>query len=472
MKTPHLIAVPCLAAWMLSLQAQAVFSTTSIASVDSVFTDTVYADTLVIDSVSSELSWEEAVRYQLDKMVNSKLFETTQLGMIIWDLDADSCLFRHNERHRLRPASTQKTVTAIAALDLLGASHQFKTELRYSGKIVQRPTLPDTLNLATPSLNREGWGGSPSTLNSPPSTLNLATPSLNREGWGGSPSTLSGSLYLVGGMDPLFDETDIKALASAVKTLGVDTITGNIYEDRSFKHTDKWGEGWCWDDDNPNLSPLLVGGKDMAATRLLSELRSLGIVVMGGIGEATAPAGTKLIGSRTHAIDDVLVPMMKRSDNWYAESLFYQLANRLGGKGATVKPARNYIDQLVTRAGADQKLIHVADGSGLSLYNYVTPDMELKLLRYAWKNSEIIEKFYPSLPIAGVDGTLKNRMKGTKAQGNVHAKTGTVTGVSALAGYCTASNGHHLCFSIINQGIPKAKIGRDFQDAVCTLLCR
>ena len=446
MKTPHLIAVPCLAAWMLSLQAQAVFSTTSIASVDSVFTDTVYADTLVIDSVSSELSWEEAVRYQLDKMVNSKLFETTQLGMIIWDLDADSCLFRHNERHRLRPASTQKTVTAIAALDLLGARHQFKTELRYSGKIVQRPTLPDTLNLATPSLNREGWGG--------------------------SPSTLSGSLYLVGGMDPLFDETDIKVLASAVKTLGVDTITGNIYEDRSFKHTDKWGEGWCWDDDNPNLSPLLVGGKDMAATRLLSELRSLGIVVMGGIGEATASAGTKLIGTRTHAMDDVLVPMMKRSDNWYAESLFYQLANRLGGKGATVKPARNYIDRLVTRAGADQKLIHVADGSGLSLYNYVTPDMELKLLRYAWKNSEIIEKFYPSLPIAGVDGTLKNRMKGTKAQGNVHAKTGTVTGVSALAGYCTAANGHHLSFSIINQGIPKAKIGRDFQDAVCTLLCR
>lgn len=151
-------------------------------------------------------------------------------------------------------------------------------------------------------------------------------------------------------------------------------------------------EGWCWDDDNPNLSPLLVGGKDMAATRLLSELRSLGIVVMGGIGEATAPAGTKLIGSRTHAIDDVLVPMMKRSDNWFAESVFYQIANHQGGKGANVKPARSYIDRLVTRAGADQRLVHVADGSGLSLYNYVTPDMETQLLRFAWKSPEIIEK--------------------------------------------------------------------------------
>lgn len=446
MKQPFRFIIPSLVACLLSWQAQAVFSTPSASRVDSVFTDTVYADTLVIDSVSPELSWEEALQYQLGKMVNGKLFETTQLGMIIWDLDADSCLFRHNERQRMRPASTQKNVTAIAALDLLGGNHQFKTELRYSGKIVQRPALPDTLNLTPPSLNREGRGG--------------------------SSSTLSGSLYLVGGMDPLFDETDIKALASAVKALGVDTITGNIYEDRTFKHSDKWGEGWCWDDDNPNLSPLLLGGKDIAAIRLLSELRSLGIVVMGGVGDAAVPAGTIIIGTRTHALDDVLVPMMKRSDNWYAESLFYQLANRLGGKGATVKPARNYIDNLVTRAGADQKLIHVADGSGLSLYNYVTPDMEVKLLRYAWKNSEIIEKFYPSLPIAGVDGTLKNRMKGTKAQGNVHAKTGTVTGVSALAGYCTAANGHHLCFSIINQGIPKAKVGRDFQDEVCSLLCR
>ena len=327
MNTPHLIAVPCLAAWMLSLQAQDVLPVHSAAPADTIVADTIFADTLVIDSVSPELPWDEAVRYQLDKMVNSKLFETTQLGMIIWDLDADSCLFRHNERHRLRPASTQKTVTAIAALDLLGASHQFKTELRYSGKIEQRVYPLESLDsdrlqsqaaqqLSAPSSQLSTLNSQLSTLNSPPSTLNLATPSLNREGWGGSPSTLSGSLYLVGGMDPLFDETDIKVLASAVKTLGVDTITGNIYEDRSFKHTDKWGEGWCWDDDNPNLSPLLVGGKDMAATRLLSELRSLGIVVMGGIGEATAPAGTKLIGTRTHAMDDVLVPMMKRSDNW------------------------------------------------------------------------------------------------------------------------------------------------------------
>jgi D-alanyl-D-alanine carboxypeptidase/D-alanyl-D-alanine-endopeptidase (penicillin-binding protein 4) len=62
-------------------------------------------------------------------------------------------------------------------------------------------------------------------------------------------------------------------------------------------------------------------------------------------------------------------------------------------------------------------------------------------------------------------------MKGTFAEENVKAKTGTVTGVSALAGYCTAANGNQLCFSIINQGIMKSDPGRNFQDKVCNALC-
>ncbi|MBQ6681670.1 MAG: D-alanyl-D-alanine carboxypeptidase/D-alanyl-D-alanine-endopeptidase [Prevotella sp.] len=455
MKTPHLIAVPSLVACLLSLQAQAVFSTTSIASADTIVADTIFADTFAIGSVPQELPWDEAVRYQLTIMVQEKLFETTQVGMEVWDLDADSCLFRHNECWRMRPASTQKVVTAIAALDLLGGNYLFKTALRYSGTIVPPPALSDQSDNSAPSDSSDK------------SSLNFQLSALNPQ-----PSTLSGSLYLVGGMDPLFSDADIRAFADAVKVLGIDTITGSIYEDRTFRDADKWGEGWCWDDDNPNLSPLLVGGKDEAASRLLSALNAVGITVLGGIGQSAAPAATTLVATRTHDLADVLVPMMKRSDNWYAESLFYQIAHQQGGRGAGVKPARSYIDRLVTRAGADQKLIHVADGSGLSLYNYVTPDMEVQLLRYAAKKPEIIEKLLPSLPVAGVDGTLKSRMKGTKAQGNVQAKTGTVTGVSALAGYCTAANGHRLCFSIINMGIPKAKVGRDFQDRVCALLCR
>ena len=76
-----------------------------------------------------------------------------------------------------------------------------------------------------------------------------------------------------------------------------------------------------------------------------------------------------------------------------------------------------------------------------------------------------------SLPIAGVDGTLENRMLNTAADGNVRAKTGTLTGISSLAGYCKAENGHQLCFSIINQGIMRNADGKAFQDRLCQVLC-
>ena len=93
------------------------------------------------------------------------------------------------------------------------------------------------------------------------------------------------------------------------------------------------------------------------------------------------------------------------------------------------------------------------------------------LLRYVWQHPDIYRHLLPSLPIAGVDGTLKKRMIDTAAQHNVQAKTGTVTGVSALSGYCTAPDGHRLAFSIINQGIKHAAEGRAFQDRFCVALC-
>jgi D-alanyl-D-alanine carboxypeptidase/D-alanyl-D-alanine-endopeptidase (penicillin-binding protein 4) len=85
---------------------------------------------------------------------------------------------------------------------------------------------------------------------------------------------------------------------------------------------------------------------------------------------------------------------------------------------------------------------------------------------------DLYDRLLPTLPLAGVDGTLKNRMKGTPAEGNVKAKTGTLTGVIALAGYLTAANGHRLCFAIMNQGVLKIAEGRNFQDQVCEVLAQ
>jgi D-alanyl-D-alanine carboxypeptidase/D-alanyl-D-alanine-endopeptidase (penicillin-binding protein 4) len=97
------------------------------------------------------------------------------------------------------------------------------------------------------------------------------------------------------------------------------------------------------------------------------------------------------------------------------------------------------------------------------------------MLRYAWSHKDIYDPLYPLLPIAARDGTLRKRMHGTRAAGNVHAKTGTVTGVRSLCGYLTAANGHHIAFSIINQGVNgddgTASEARNLQDRICEMLC-
>ena len=96
----------------------------------------------------------------------------------------------------------------------------------------------------------------------------------------------------------------------------------------------------------------------------------------------------------------------------------------------------------------------------------------MRLLRYAWRRQSIYQHLLPTLPIAGQDGTLEHRMRRTVAEGNVRAKTGTLTGIVSLAGYCTAANGHQLCFAIINQGVLRSRDGRALQDSICEALCK
>ena len=387
---------------------------------DSVSVDSMSVETLSVRSQT--LPWHLAVKEELDRMLQAEMFSTSQVGIMVYDLDADSVLYAHGERQLLRPASTMKLVTAIAAIDKLGGSYQFKTELCYTGEVSGR--------------------------------------------------TLRGNIYCVGGFDPRFNNDDMRAFVEGVRKMGVDTIRGNIYADKSMKDSDLAGEGWCWDDDNPVLSPLLVGRKDLFVERFIRELSEAGIVVEATISERQRPDDAFCIVSRFHTIDQVLMKMLKESDNLYAESMFYQLAAATGNRPAKASHAASVVNRLITKVGLNPRRYRIADGSGLSLYNYLTPELEVALLCYAFRNNNIYLHLHPALPEAGVDGTLRSRMKGTFTKSNVFAKTGTVTGVSSLAGYCTAANGHRLAFSIINQGIMHASNGRRFQDRVCTLLCQ
>lgn len=378
-------------------------------------------DTFQVDTIDVALPWPRNIQYRLDSLLRHPMFETSTVGLEVYDLTADSILYKVNEHQMLRPASTMKLLTAITAIDKLGGSYQFRTQLYYTGKVEDH--------------------------------------------------TLTGDLYCVGGFDPRFNIDDMNAFVESIRHMGVDTIRGSIVADRSMKDADLLGEGWCWDDDNPPLSPLTIGRNTQFVDRFIRQLVDDGVVLDVRVSDGTLPDSAFHLCSRFHSIDQILLRMMKQSDNFYAEAMFYQLAAHQGHRPARAKDAAAIVKRLISKVGLGHRPYRIADGSGLSLYNYLSADLEVRLLRYAYRNSTVYLHLLPSLPVAGSDGTLRNRMRGSFAADNVKAKTGTLEGVSALAGYCTAANGHRLCFSIINQGVMHTSNARRFQDRVCNALC-
>lgn len=366
---------------------------------------------------------EDSLRIKLDSLLRDPLFETTQVGLMVFDLDADTVLYQYQARQLMRPASTMKLVTAITALDRLGGAYEYKTNFYYTGTIAD--------------------------------------------------SVLTGNLYCVGGFDPSLTSDDVSVIAESIRQAGITKIRGTIIADKQMKEVMDYGEGWCWDDDNPMLIPLSIGRKDIFLTTLRKELDRQGVNVseakLGGNG--IMPNGARHLSTYRHSIDIILNQMMKDSDNFYAESMFYQTAASTGHRPAKASDARTLTKQFIKRLGLGGNPYKIADGSGLSLYNYVSAELLVRMLRYAHNKEEIIGHLLPALPIAGVDGTLKKRMTEGNAYGNVVAKTGTVTGISSLAGYLTTADGRRLCFAIINQGVMRSADGRAFQDRVCNALC-
>ena len=387
-----------------------------------VFTDERPAAYTAGMGMQQQNGWLEEMRARLDFLMDDRLLQTTQLGLMVYDLTNGEVVYTRNERQRQRPASVMKLVTSITALDMLGGDYGYHTSICYKGTM-------------------EG-------------------------------DTLMGNLYCVGGFDPTVSREDIRRMAVDVRNFGISRIDGMIVADLTMKDTLTFGSGWCWDDDNDRLTPLLVDKKDQFLSVLFSELRAAGVSLSVTFAKGKVPQGCTEICRYRTSIDRVLTRMMKESDNLYAESMFYQIAAANSSKPGKASDASGAVKRLLYRLGLAPVNYTIADGSGLSLYSYVTAEMLVRLLRHAYDNRDIYDHLYPALPVAGVDGTLSNRMKGGACRGNVHAKTGTVSGVSTLAGYCRAANGHDLCFAILNQGVVKASDGRDFQDRVCDALCR
>lgn len=345
-------------------------------------------------------------------------------GAFVFDVDADGdgALYGNDANERRVPASNEKLFTTAAFLAELGPEAHLQTRAYATGELT-----------------------------------------------GGGDSTLDGDLVLVGDGDPAFGTarfarandqpvTRVSTLARSIARTGVKRITGRVLADDTIFDRKRY--------DGPDVSPLsglsFNNGYDgggyahdpelVAAAALKEALQKQGVKVRGRVGRANLPDATlegkplaDVASPRVAAlIEETNVP----SNNFFAEMLLKRLDAADGDRGSRRGGAAD-VEKFAKSVGVD---VQAVDGSGLSRRNAVAPQEVVKLLTAMARDDENAKAFRNSLPIAGKEGTVADRMRGTAAEGNCATKTGTLDGVSALSGYCNAG-GHTIAFSVLNNSV-------------------
>ena len=184
---------------------------------------------------------------------------------------------------------------------------------------------------------------------------------------------------------------------------------------------------------------------------LTQVLREAGIGVLGaGASIATSdprpPTPDTLFTWTSPTLREMLPLLEKPSQNQIAEALLRTLGTLRGV--ASVDSGRAVVKETLTGWGIPEDAYVYIDGSGLSRYNYVAPEAVAAVLAGIARHPDF-SAFYDALPIAGVDGTVGTRMRGTAAENNLRAKTGSIANVRSLSGYVTTKDGEHLIFVIM-----------------------
>jgi serine-type D-Ala-D-Ala carboxypeptidase/endopeptidase (penicillin-binding protein 4) len=294
---------------------------------------------------------------------------------------------------------------------------------------------------------------------------------------------INGNLYIKGFGDPDFSSGDLKDLSDNLIKSGIKEITGNIVADESFFDNDYYTLSNSYKGDTgPSYWPLVnalafnknKGTKNpalSAANELAGNLTAGGIKLDGSIIEGTTPKGSKEITKFSHTIFDVLANMCKESDNHSAITMFKLVGAKFKESQGTISKGQEAIQSFLTELGVDRYSYEILEGSGLTRYNKVNADMYMKVLKYMYEDRFLFDYFMNALSIAGKEGTLRNRMLGTEAEGNVFAKTGTLNGVSALSGYVIDRDNEVLLFFIVMNGFGgNANNMRSVQDDFCVTL--
>ena len=352
-------------------------------------------------------------------------------GAWVYDGGSRRAVFEWNSDRGRVPASVEKLVTTATALDRLGPEARFETAVLASGEVAE--------------------------------------------------GTLDGDLYLHGSGDPTFGTTALDRLAGAVAETGLERVSGRVWGDESFFDRRRGGPSSRFGI-SPYVGPLSALGFNhgtllpvgrgwqsnppaFAAERLRVSLRRADVAVARKARVARAPADARTVAAvESPPLASIVRQTNQVSDNYYAEMLLKGVGARSGRAGSTAAGAR-VARTFAREAGFSAR---IADGSGLSRANLVSPRDIGRLLLHA-RSEPWFDAFYRSLPLAGRTGTLHKRMRRTRASGRCRAKTGTLAGVTALAGYCRAADGDPMTFALLMNRI-NVFAGRRAQDRIAALL--
>jgi D-alanyl-D-alanine carboxypeptidase/D-alanyl-D-alanine-endopeptidase (penicillin-binding protein 4) len=296
---------------------------------------------------------------------------------------------------------------------------------------------------------------------------------------------LDGDLYLRGGGDPTFGAVGLATLAGRLADAGLTTVTGRVLGDETafdrLRGTPATGyrtSGYVGPLSALTFNRGLTGlrapyfqfSPPLAAARAFRrELRRAGVRVLGRATIGTAPpAAVTLAAQLSPPMADLVRATNVPSDNFAAEILLKGLGARFGGAGSTAAGAA-VVRATVSPFGIAPRVV---DGSGLGRTNATTPRQVVGLLMHMAKDEPEAEPaFVGSLPVVGRTGTLRLRMRGTAAQDRCRGKTGSLIGVSALAGYCTTTSGAKLAFAILMNRV-NVSGARVLQDRMVAALAR
>jgi D-alanyl-D-alanine carboxypeptidase/D-alanyl-D-alanine-endopeptidase (penicillin-binding protein 4) len=447
------------------------------------------------------------LKNDLDKIVNDEFFEGSQIAIEIYDLTVGKSLYSHNNKLLLHPASNMKLLTSAAGLIFLGPEYEFTTSLYYNG-VAEAETLfgdfyivggldpdltsndLDTLVQAVKSIEKRFiieniyadisikdslyWGSGWMWDEHPdPAAPLLSALNMND-------NTIE--VFVTGNKVGLRGIVSIKPETNYIQVENHSvTVPSNVPNDLNI--TRDWfnnkntiiiegnvRRGEIIDSSEHKEKLNLLEPEKYFLTSFKEHLEKEKIFSYGELDIKVLPDGSIYLAEINRSLAEVLTNLNKESDNLNAEMLLYALALKDSAAPATAKNGIEIIKSTIDSIGLDPDDYSLADGSGVSRYNLVSAELLIELLKYMYKHSEFIP-FYKSLSIAGVDGTLEKRMKKTLAESNVHAKTGTLAGVSSLSGYVFARNGNLITFAIMMQNYVENKsVARSFQDKICELL--